>query len=486
MVRRVSPFEIPVRPSAAIVLSLLALAVRASAAEPLRPTRYELDVALDLKEERMTATARVTVRNAGASVAGDVSFLLYRLLTVSAVRGGGGTPLPFSQSVVAFEDDPKRQANRVRVLLAPPLEPGKETTVEIAYAGYLAGYVETGAEYIQDSIGEAFTIVREDADAYPTLRPPSWEKIRSEPPPEYDYLARITVPDTHVVANGGLLVEKTARDGRATYVYRNLKPAWRMDFAVARFRTLEAPGLRLFALPDDAAGAERVLRSASAAMALYRGWFGPLPDATTFTIIEIPDGWGSQADVTSILQAAAAFRDPAKIHELYHEISHLWNVPSKDAAYCRWNEGLAGFLEALTQETLDGSPSLDAQAEKTARRLLERAREDPRLSTVPMIDYGRAGMTGDSYRTGMLMFYALYRLVGPATFRSIIGTHTARHHAGGATTAEFVAEAERAGGPGVAPLFRDWLDTTRWLEILASGADVRTLADRYRKTSPPK
>jgi hypothetical protein len=468
-----------------LIAALASVAVTAAAAEALRPTRYELDVALDLKEERMTATARVTVRNAGPSAVGEASFLLYRLLTVTAVRDATGAPIAFSQSVVAFEDDPKRQTNRVRVLLAPPLEAGASRTIDIAYAGYLAGYVETGALYIQDRIAEDFTIVREDTDAYPTLRPPSWERIRAEPLPEFDYLARVTVPETHVVANGGLLVERTVRGGRATYVYRNLKPAWRMDFAIARFRTLEAPGLRLLALPEDAAGAARVLRSAERCLALYRDWFGPLRDAPTFTIIEIPDGWGSQADVTSILQAAAAFRDPEEVHELYHEISHLWNVPSRDAPYCRWNEGLAGFLEALTQETLDGSPSLDARAERTARRQLERAREDARLSTVPMIDYGSAGMTGDSYRTGMLLFYALYRLAGPATFRAIIGTHAARHP-DGATTAEFVAEAERAGGPGVAPLFRDWLFTTRWVEILSSGADVRTLADRYRKTSPPK
>ena len=475
------------RTRAAILLAAFALAGGiAAAAEPLRPTRYELDVALDLKEERMTATARIAFRNAGAAPVSEASFLLYRLLGVTAVRDASGAPTPFSQSVVAFEDDPKRQANRVRVLLAPPLEGGASRTIEIAYAGYLAGYVETGALYIQDRISEDFTIVREDADAYPTLRPASWEKIRSEPLPEFDYLARVTVPDTHVVANGGLLVERTVRDGLATSVYRNLKPAWRMDFAVARFRVLESPGLRVFALPEDSAGAKRVLRSADRCLALYREWFGPLKDPPTFTIIEIPDGWGSQADVTSILQAAAAFRDPQKIHELYHEISHLWNVPPRDASFCRWNEGLAAFLEALTQETLDGSPSLDAQAEKTAHRRLERAREDPRLATVPMIDYGKAGMTGDSYRTGMLMFYALDRLVGPAAFRTIVGSHYARHHAGGATTAEFVAEAERAGGPGVAPLFRDWLFTTRWLEILSSGADVRTLAERYRKTASSK
>ncbi|MGE5415019.1 MAG: hypothetical protein ACM3NW_12640, partial [Syntrophomonadaceae bacterium] len=242
---RVSLLESSMRIRAAILLAALALGGGAAAvAESLRPTRYELDLAVDFKEERLSATARIAVRNAGAAPVSEASFLLYRLLTVTAVNDAPGGPVPFSQSVVGFEDDPKRQANRVRVLLAPPLDPGASRTVEIAYAGYLAGYVETGALYIQDRISEDFTIVREDADAYPTLRPPSWEKIRAAPLPEFDYLARITVPETHVVANGGLLVERTARDRRATYVYRNLRPAWRMDFAIARFRTLEAPNLR--------------------------------------------------------------------------------------------------------------------------------------------------------------------------------------------------------------------------------------------------
>lgn len=447
---------------------------------PLAPRRYELDLAVDFKEERIAGSARITLENTGGSALSEAPFLLYRLLSVTAVRGSDGAPLAFSQNVVAFEDDPKRQANQVRVLLTPPLEPGASAVVEIAYGGYLAGYVETGALYIQDRVDEAFTILREDADAYPTVRPPSFESIRAAPPPEFDYVARINVPESHVVANGGELVERTVKDGRATYVYRNLRPAWRMDFAIARFRTLEAPGLRVFALAQDTAGAERVLRAAGACMALFRGWFGPLQDAPAFTIIEIPDGWGSQADVTSILQAAAAFRDPGKMHELYHEISHLWNAPARDASFCRWNEGLATFLEALAAEKLDGAPTLDAQAEKVARRLRERAVEDPRLRTVPMIDYGKAGMTGDSYRTGMLMFYSLYRLAGPEAFNTIVGGYYREHQARGGTTADFVRRAEAVAGPGVSPLFQDWLFTTRWLEILASGAKVRELANRYR------
>ena len=33
----------------------------------------------------------------------------------------------------------------------------------------------------------------------------------------------------------------------------------------------------------------------------YTRWFGPLHDYLGYAVIEIPDGWGSQADVTSTL-----------------------------------------------------------------------------------------------------------------------------------------------------------------------------------------
>jgi hypothetical protein len=253
-----------------------------------------------------------------------------------------------------------------------------------------------------------------------------------------------------------------------------------MDFAIARFRILEAPGLRVFALPEDAAGAERVLREAREGMALLTRWYGPLHGADTFTIVEIPEGWGSQADVTSILQTAAVFRDPAKTRELYHELSHLWNAPSRDPQYCRWNEGLAQFLAALMQEMRAGAPGLDAEAERVAGELRERLATEPRLRTVPMIDYGRAEMTGQSYRTGMLLFYALYRLAGHDKFRRIVGDHYQNHHADGGTTEDLVSEARRIAGPGADAIFQEWLFTTRWCKRIDAGADVRVLGD------PPK
>ena len=67
--------------------------------------------------------------------------------------------------------------------------------------------------------------------------------------------------------------------------------------------------MRVVHFPEDAEGARGVLQAAEACLALFSEWFGPLRGDAGFTFIEIPDGWGSQADVTAVIQTAAAFRD---------------------------------------------------------------------------------------------------------------------------------------------------------------------------------
>lgn len=147
----------------------------------LEASRHELGLRVDFAEETISGSARVVLRNAGERPVREASFLLYRLMTVSAVRDDRGTSIPFRQDVVAFEDEPRKQVNHVRVALPTPLEPGANTSVEIEYAGYLAGYVETGSRYIKDRVDEEFTIIHEDAEAYPTVRVPSEAANRAAP-----------------------------------------------------------------------------------------------------------------------------------------------------------------------------------------------------------------------------------------------------------------------------------------------------------------
>lgn len=451
----------------------------------LRPAHYDLTASVDFGDRKLTGVARIDLVNGNAVPVREASFTLYRLLKVSAVRDGRGRPLAFRREVVAYEDEPMLQVEHVRVPLVPALAPGGRTTLELSYDGYLAGYVETGMLYVKDRIDTAFTTLRADAQAYPIPNVPSDSVRRNAGFPEFDYVARITVPATHVVANGGWLVSRTENAGRATYEYRSLKPSSRMDFPIARFGTLQRGTLRVFYLPGDSAGAVRTLGAMERTLALYTQRFGALAGDPGFTVIEVPDGWGSQADVSSILQTAAAFRDSTRMGELYHEISHLWNVTSTENPSPRWNEGQATFLEILTAAELDHRTPVEARAEAYTKWLAGRFEKEPRLATIPMVDYGRARMTDYSYSVGMLAFDGLYRLMGRDAFDRMIGDYYGRYHATGAGTRELeqVAIAAAPSAP-LSAFFRDWFFTTAWQQKVAHSGSFAEVLASYGPAAP--
>lgn len=451
---------------------------------PVEVLRYGLDLRLDYTQERLDGTASITLRNRSTAPVTVVPLLLYRLMRVSAARDQRGLELAVAQQVDTFSDFPQLQVNAVLVTLGRALATGEATTISLTYGGYLLGYAETGMLYVQDRVDTGFTIIRPDAFAYPKPGVPSMDALRSTPLDAFSYEVRVTVPESLVVANGGRLVSRTLRNGEATYTYHNVKPAWRIDLAIARYRTLRAGATRVFYLPGDSAGAGGVLRAADTTLRLYTSWFGPLRDSSSFAVIEIPDGWGSQADVSSIIQSAAAFRDSTRRREVYHEVSHLWNVRSNDRPAPRWEEGLATFLEYLTQERIEGRPVLEERAGVLARWLRETLARDSSKRTVPMIAYGRAGLTDLSYSVGMLMFDVLYGVVGQDRFNSIIGGYYREYASGGATTDDFVRYAKRVSHTNLDRFFDDWIYTARWYDRIAAGATVPDLVRYYRSVAP--
>ncbi len=469
---------------ATLVAAFVGLPAGAAAGQDslvLRPVRYDLTFDVDLDQERLRAVARVRLRNESAVPVRSASLLLYRLLVVSAVRDAGGQAKVFRQQVAAFDDFGKLQVNHIEVPLDPPLAPGRETLLELEYGGHLLGYSETGMLYVRDRIDTSYTLLREDAYAYPQPGFLSQQLNRRAGLPTYEYAARVTVPGSHTVANGGALAERIESGGRVSYVYRSIKPSWRMDFAIARFAIRREGPLTVFHLPEDSAGARRMMGAMSRTLQLYTRWFGPLRGDSAFTVIEIPDGWGSQADVTSILQSAAAFRDAGRESELYHEIAHLWNGASGEWPAPRWDEGLATFLEDITTDSLKASATTDSSAMRVARWLATRVAADSMLRSTPMTDYGRREMTGYSYWVGSLMFYALYRTVGHEVFCRIVGEYYRRYRAGGGSSAALVRTAEEVGSADLTAFFGDWLQTTRWTGVVTGAKAPEDLVRRYRR-----
>jgi len=327
-------------------------------------------------------------------------------------------------------------------------------------------------------------LIRTDSYAYPQIGVPSWQTNRAAGLKDFSYAVSLTVPSPLVVANAGVLVSKTEKDGRATFVYRSRVPSWRIDLVAADYTTLEDEGgkLRIFSFPDDTRGARGLLDSLKATVALYTRWFGPLPDFPGLTVIEVPAGYGSQADVAAIIQEAGAFKDPAGRYTFYHELSHLWDVKATDPLPPRFeSEGLAMFLQHLVQEKLERKAgAVDKAVAASLVRLAKSFGEHPDWKTTPMIDYGKKDLTDLSYRMGQVFFYLLYRSLGEGAFLETVGSFRRDYRATGATTAQFVDHVKKSAGIDLDKLFEEWVFTPRAAELIAAGTSLDEIVRRYR------
>lgn len=468
------------RSSIATCLLLLVGCSLSLADVTLAPTHYDLEIGIDYEAQTLCGRARITFTNVSDAPADEVSLVLYRLQQVRSVRDEAGNDLEFSQCVVGLDDYPVWQVNHIVVTLAEPLAPGEETAIDIAHDGYLLGYTETGSSYVRDSIDREFTIIRTDSRAYPMLGRPSVVSARALVAYDFSYSARITVPPELTVVCGGRLEGIEESDGTRTFEFTSVLPSWRMDFAIADYRELSRGPIRVCYLPGDAGGAEGVVGAAEDALEYFTDWFGSRPTASTLTFIEIPDGWGSQTDVTTIIQSAGAFTDPSRHREVYHEISHLWNVLPTDSPSPRWEEGLATFLEFLLKEEITGEQSVAQLEEWLFGVLLETIERRPELREIPLVDYGRENLTDVSYRSGALFFGLLYRLEGHERFGRIISEYISSHAEAGGTTQDLVGVIVRLGGEHADVLCRDWILTAGWADLIGAGATAEGLADHYR------
>ena len=464
------------------VLLLAAVSARAQdpAPEAFVVRHARLEMAIDHATQRLHGTVTYELENWTRRPARQVSFLVNRLMDASAVHDGAGTTLQYAQDVVRFHDTPMRQVTQVRVTLPRPIPGGGQTTVRIDYAGNLVGYTEVGWLYVHDRIDSAFTIIREDALAFPVIGGLSDEANRKRPRPEFTYDAAIRVPARYLVATGGALTRSPHDDGTVTWRYISAGPSPFLNVSVAPYDTIVEGGVHLFHFHADSVGARRTITNAQAAMQLLAQWFGPQRTTLNLTIAEIPDGWGSQASlVGGIIQTASAFRDPGRSGELYHELSHLWNARDTDTPSPRWNEGLASFLEGLLRERVDGWAGRRESETRTLAWAQKTAAGGALLRDVPMLDYGRRGLTDYSYSVGKLMFATLYDVMGEEQFNRIVGGYYQQFAQGGSTR-DFMAFAKQSSSRNLDAFFADWMLTSRWVELAAGASSIGDLANHYR------
>lgn len=444
------------------------------------PVRYEMDITVCYETNTMHASCLLTVKNTSDSSAETLPLMLYRLLSVGEVTEDSGHALSFVQQETSIEGIPQWEINAVGITLSEAVQPGGKTMVRLSYGGTIQGYEEIMG-YVKDRIDESFTILREDAIAYPGLGEPTLASMQSVMFHAYDYRVTVRVPEHLYVANGGRLVEKTTADGITAFTYENLKPAWRMDFAIGSYNIMESGGFRIFYFSSDEEGAVRVIESAMETLDLYAGWFGPLQGMESFSVIQIPEGFGSQADVTSILQTADAFLpDQASRTGLYHELAHLWHPKENETFPSRWNEGHATFMQYLAAEVLDNRDGLVARAsEASARSFVRDCPPGSPCAEVPFVDYGKERMTNHSYTRGMVLFHVLYELIGQESFMSLFRENYLQYHETGQTTGEFIARILDIRHPAMPRFVAEWFYGTEANTYLHAGKSVAEIVGLY-------
>jgi aminopeptidase N len=258
-----------------------------------------------------------------------------------------------------------------------------------------------------------------------------------------------------------------------------------MDFAITDYRILEDKEnkFKVFCFPEDEEGAKKLLNNLTKAFELYTKWFGPLKVFSGLTVIEIPEGYGSQADITTILQQESEFDKNTDSHYgFYHELSHLWNVMPRDPLPSRLeSEGLAMLLQHLVQERLESkSDALIEAVKKMRERMKKTYVEHPGWKKVPISSYGEEDLTDLSYRTGQIFFYILYELMGEEPFLDAVGSFYQDYYESGASLDDFVLHIKKRSSVDLSILFKEWIYGVEAGRVIASDASLTEIIARYR------
>jgi hypothetical protein len=465
-------------------LALVACGTSWAGVSPDRPrvSHYRMELRLQPRERSLRALTTMTIANTTGEAVTEIPFLLYRLFTVAAAENGAGGRLDWSQEVVIDRDEPTLQVNYVRVTLPRALAAGDSTRVTLAYGGPLFGYREVSG-YIHDTVSEDYCLLREDSYAYPILARPSREGRAGIVDRPFTWELVATAPASYVVATGGEVLQVQAAGDSVRYAIRSRVPTWRLDIAAAKFARIADPprGLAVYVLPGHDPGAARVLEGMRRVIAFYTRRFGDI-GPTSYTAIEIPDGWGSQAGPLYLLQTAAAFTDSTRIGEVYHEIGHSWCATARpEVQRCRWfDEAFASYFEALAKGEFEGPEALRADMEVSRAVFRRWVDADSAYARIPIVDFGKHEAGGLSYTKGAWALHVLRELLGDDRFDRVIRELLREHRVKPAGFEDFRRIAERVGGRKLDRWYREWFLATESSRLLLEGASVEVMTARYR------
>jgi aminopeptidase N len=363
-------------------------------------------------------------------------------------------------SRVAVGDEEAAFAHEGRELTVTPAAPipaGEEFLVSVGYGG-TPEPIEEATKLFElgwHTDGTEAWVVSEPSGAA-TFFPGN-----DHPSDKATFTFEVEAAAEETVAANGLLVGEPglSEEGGArvwTYEMRDPMATYLAQVAIGDFELVDAGtvggvtirhALHRSFLDDARATVERTAEM----LDVLDDVFGPYPfEAYGVLAVDEPLGFALETQTLTIVGSdiGAAGRQAEAI--LVHELAHQWvgNAVSPATWKDIWlNEGFATYSEWLWAERTGG----------TAAATRARGRFSPDVDRPPG-DPGPEELFSDTvYARGALTLQALREAVGDDAFFRILQRWIAEHSGGAASTADFVALAERESGAELDALFQRWL-----------------------------
>ncbi|MFC0007039.1 M1 family metallopeptidase [Micromonospora siamensis] len=290
----------------------------------------------------------------------------------------------------------------------------------------------------------------------------SWYPVNDHPSDKATYDFEITVPKNLVAISNGVPKGKTTEAGWTTWKWAESAPmaSYLSTVVIGKFRVTEGThkGRPVYSavttsLPKGAADAS--IKQTVKVADYLETVFGPYPfDAYGGVVISDDRIHFALETQSRPVYSGGFFRRGENTEVVAHELAHQWFGDS--VALAKWqdiwlNEGLASYGAWLWMEH---------SGEWTAQRAFDvRYQRAPQsMWQVPPGKPGMKELFGESvYERGAMTVHALRLTVGDAAFFKIMKTWAAEKKDGNATTAEFVALAEKVSGKQLDKLFDAWL-----------------------------
>ena len=288
---------------------------------------------------------------------------------------------------------------------------------------------------------------------------PGWFPANDNPRDKATYDMAIDVPAGITALGNGRLVSKATRKGRTTWKWREDKPMASylatatngvFELRISRARH----GLPVYDAvdPREAAAAWPVLANEPEIVAFFSDLYARYPFEAVGAIVDhAPDvGYALES------QTKPNYDQAPSLGTVVHELAHQWfgnSVTLKVWPDIWLNEGFATWSEWIYEERHGGQTAADAFDAVYARPATSSIwRNAPAALPGPDVMF-----SSSPYDRGAATLQALREKVGDRTFFAILRAWHAEHRYGNATTADFIALAERKSHQALGQFFDVWL-----------------------------